>query len=376
MKPQSSSLMTIMHFIIRKKPISIDKSKIHRILILRLDAIGDVLRTTPLIRELRKIFPKAEIDYIVSSNSKGILVGNPNINNIIPINTKIGHLSHITRVTTYFEAAINLRKNKYDLLINLEPHWLSQFFTLLLNIPISIGFDRAGEGFALNNKIPYDGSKNEIFKNLEILKFFGKTSRNTKLDIFIPKKDIDFAESILKKHNLYKKKVIGFAPGISDNTIAEERYREWPKEKYAKLCKILINKGFFLVFIGTKKQKKLIKDIIKNLNTKDYLNMVGKTTIMQAAAFIKNCNLFIGGDSGPIHIAAATNTNIIALFGPTSPKRAAPLTKNTYIIYKKKNNEPEKYDIYGRYLNCKNETYMERIFPQDILKVVYKIIKK
>lgn len=373
MKPQNLLIM-LMHFIIRKKPVSIDKSKIHKILILRLDAIGDVLRTTPLIREVRKIFPNAEIDYAVSNNSKSILIGNPNINKIISINTKIGHLSHIKRISTYFKAAVNLRKQNYDLIINLEPHWLSQFFTLLLHIPIAIGFDREGEGFALNNKIPYDGSENEILKNLDLLKFFKNTSRNTKLDIFIPKKDIVFAERILKKHNLYKKKVIGFAPGISDSTIAEERYREWPKEKYAELSKILIKKGFFLVFLGTKNQRGIINDIIKDLNPKQYLNIAGKTTIMQAAAFIKNCDLFIGGDSGPIHIAAATNTSIIALFGPTSPKRAAPLTKDTYIIYKKRNNEPEKYDIYGRYLNCKNETYMERIAVRDILLIINKIV--
>ena len=76
-----------------------------------------------------------------------------------------------------------------------------------------------------------------------------------------------------------------------------------------------------------------------------------------------------------MHIAAAMNVPIIAMFGPTPPRRAAPMTKDSYILYKKKENEPEKYDVWGRYINCDRETYTERIKVDDVLSLVYNIFR-
>ncbi len=359
---------------IKKKRIVVDKSRINKILVLRLGAMGDVLRTTPLIIELRKIMPNAKIDYMVSDGIKTILDGNPNIDEIIGVKGKNLYGLSFSRFITFYNMSKEIRKRKYDLVFNLEPHYLSQLFVLSCRIPISIGWDRFGEGFSLNNKVAYDGSANEIEKALELLKFFGKVPKSTKLDIFLSKKDIEFASNFIKRNNLVKKMIIGMAPGASKNDKAEEKYRRWGVGNYRELSKRLIDKEYVLLFFGNKDDKHVISKVTKGLKKKAYFDMSGKTSIKEAAALIKKCDLFIAHDSGPMHIAAAMNTPIIALFGPTSPRRAGPMTKNSHVIYKKRKNEPEKYDVYGRYINCEKNTYMERITVGDVLNVVNKVL--
>ena len=367
-------LFKVIGKIVNKKKIKLKKLEINRILILRLGAIGDVLRTTPLVRELRKILPDAEIDYITSEKVASILKGNSNINKIInPIGNNI-YGNNISRLIMFYRMSRYIKRRRYDLILNLEPHWLSQFFVLSCSIPISIGWDRYGEGFSLNNKIAYDGSTNEVYKALELLKFFGKVPQNTKLDIFLSKKDKDFATNFIKKNKLNRKRIIGLAPGASKNEMAEEKYRRWSVKNYNELSKKLIDMGYFLLFFGNIGDKQIINRVTKGLKKRYYTDTSGKTSIKEAAALIKKCNIFISHDSGPMHIAAAMDIPIIALFGPTSPRRARPLTKS-YVIYKKRKDEPEKYDIWGRYINCKKETYMERITVDDILFYINKIYK-
>lgn len=366
--------LNIIKLIIRKRKVKLNKYKINKVLILRLGAMGDVLNTTPFVKELKKVIPNAKIDYIVSNNVSGILEGNPNINEIIKVSGKDLYGKSISRLITFYKLSRYIKSKKYDLIFNLEPHWLSQFFTLLCEIPISIGFDRFGEGFSLNYKVLYDGKTNEILKYLELLKFFGVKPKNTELEIFLSKHDKDFALNFIKSNNILNKNIIGMSPGAGKNEKAEEVYKRWSILNYKKLCKILVSKGFFLLFFGNKDDKLIVRKIIKGLNKRSYLDTSGKTSIREAVALIDKCNLFIAHDSGPMHIASAMKIPIIALFGPTPPRRFAPLSQNVYIIYKKYKNEPEKYDIFGKFINCEKETYMERITVNDVLDLLNKII--
>ena len=360
------TISTIMDLVVRKKIVHIDKQKIRKVLILRLGAIGDVIRTTPMLRELRRMLPDARIDYLVNYNIKEVLEGNPNIDRIIDLKGQIYGKSFKT-LKTFYNAEKEIRREKYDLLINLEPHYLSQMFVLWCNIPIVIGWDRLGEGFALNNRVRYDGTANEIEKALEVLKFIGGYRKKTDLEIYLSKEDKVFARRLIKNNGIKRKKVV-MSSGGTRNAFASETQRRWPAEKYKELAERLAERGFLIIFVGDKYDKDVIREVSKDLKKGDYIDTSGKTTIKQMAAIIKKCDLFISHDSGPMHIAAAVKTPIIALFGPTDPRRAAPMTKNTYVIYKKKRNEPEQYNVYGCYINKKKD-YINRITVDE---VVYK----
>lgn len=354
----------IIQLVIRKKPIKIEKEKIRKVLVLRLGAIGDVIRTTPMLRELKRMLPDARIDYLVNYNIKEVLEGNPNVDRIIGLKGQIYGKSFKT-LKTFYNAGKEIRREKYDLLINLEPHYLSQMFALWCNIPIVIGWDRLGEGFALNNRVRYDGTANEIEKALEVLKFIGRYQKKTNLEIYLSKGDEAFARRSIKNKGIKRRKVV-MSPGGTRNAFASETQRRWPAEKYKELAKRLSECGFLIIFVGDKYDKDVIKKVSKNLKKGDYIDTSGRTTIKQMAAIIKECDLFISHDSGPMHIAAAVQTPIIALFGPTNPRRAAPMTKNTYVIYKRKGNEPGQYDLYGRYIN-KEKNYINRITVDEVL---------
>ena len=212
--PKRILLSRIIKLFIRKKRVRIDPHKINRVLILRLGAMGDVLRTTPLLRELRRALPNAKIDYLVGNYAKPVLDGNPNIDEIIGMGGKLYGISISTLIGFYKMSRI-IRHRRYDLIINLEPHYLSQLFVLSCGIPISIGWDRYGEGFSLNNKVEYDGSSNEIEKGLEIMKFFGVKSKDTRLDLYLSKHNIEFADRFVRRYKLKNRAVIGMAPGAN-----------------------------------------------------------------------------------------------------------------------------------------------------------------
>ena len=366
------TIPTIMDLAIRKKIVHIDKQKIRKVLVLRLGAIGDVIRTTPMLRELRRMLPDARIDYLVNYNIKEVLEGNPNIDRIIGLKGQIYGRSFKT-LKTFYNAEKEIRKEKYGLLINLEPHYLSQMFALLCNIPIAIGWDRLGGGFALNNKVKYEGTANEIEKALEVLKFIGRYRKKTDLEIYLSKGDEAFARRSIKSKGIKRKKVV-MSPSGTRNAFASETQRRWPAEKYKELAERLIECGFLIIFVGDKYDKGVIKEVSKNLKKEDYIDTSGRTTIKQMAAIIKECDLFISHDSGPMHIAAAVQTPIIALFGPTNPRRAAPMTKNTHVIYKKKKNEPEQYNVYGCYINKKKD-YINRITVDEVLYQAKLVLK-
>ncbi len=365
---EKSILAGIFKKVIVRKKANIDASKLNRILVLRLGAMGDVVRTTPMLRELRRMVPNARIDYLVSGRVSEVLEGNPNVDRIIRLNGQIYGLSFQT-IATFYRAARRIRKEKYDLMINLEPHYFSQFFTLMCGIPIVIGWDRAGEGFALNNKVEYDGRSNEIYKALETLKFIGRYRKNADLEIYIGKKEREFARKELSKAR--KGRLIAIAPGATRNQRASETIRRWPEERYRELSERLARMGYTIVFVGDRHDKGVIKKVSGNLKKGSYIDTSGKTTIKEMAAIIGMCDLFISHDSGPMHIAAAVKTPIIALFGSTEPRRAAPLTKNSIVIYKRRKNEPLQYDIYGRYINTDMD-YLKRISVEEVISQVKK----
>lgn len=340
-----------------------------KILLFKLGAIGDTLMTTPFLRQLKKTYPKAKIDYLIGNASKDVLIGNRNINKIIPFDESIIFKK---RIRQYFELKNKIKREHYDKVFVLDKHWAMNFTAKMFGIRERIGFDRLGkEGKFLTKKIYYGNEKHEIYYYLDLLKADGikPDYKDTRMDLTLSKNDIKKAENIWKKNSLEDKKVICIIPGGGNNPGESTGVRNWPIYRYIRLAEKLITKKYSVILVGGKSDEKLSRIITENIkHNKKIINLTGILTLKESAAVISKCHYVICNDSGPMHLAACVNDKIISLFGPTNPARKAPLLKSSHAIWKGKKEYDKNYELFGKTPRIEAINSIKKITVNDVLK--------
>ena len=295
------------------------------ILLIQLWGLGESILTLPTIKALRKKYSKSKIDILVTDRNKDVYFNNKNLDG--------------TRVISLNPFAIKwfMSKNfrKYDLVIDME-----EYLNISSIISFSLGKNRIGYAHGVRSllytkTVPYKDKQHVVYTFLDLLKPLGIKKTVEKLPQLNyssnNKKNID---ELLKKFNIGKKDfIIGIAPGAAESA----KSRMWPWKNYTELCSIILktNKKNRIVFIGNKDEDELIKKIQNNVKGKNKTtNTAGLFELNALFYLIEKCNLFIGNDAGPMHIAAAQNVKTIGLFGPNLPVRFRPYGKKNVSIYK------------------------------------------
>jgi len=332
-----------------------------KILIFRLGALGDVLMTTPLLRAVREKYRKAEITYLTGKWPAKALTNNKNIDKIMTFDENIIFRKNILEIMKLVK---KIKKQKYDMCLVLDKSYLINMLFLVAGIPVRIGFDRNGEGFANTHNVPYKAEKYELDYYLDIVKLLGCKIKNKNMDIFTTKYDRDFSENFFKFKSITDAVVI--APGGAMNPGAVMLEKRWPMINYIKLIKKLPEK-YVIILLGGKEDKVVCKDVQDRIVNRKIFNLAGKTSIQQTAEIIKKCKLVITHDSGTMHIAGATDAKLVAIFGPTSPKRFAP--KNAIIVESKLKGCPC-YDAFGKYNKKIAKRCIESVSVEDVVKKI------
>ena len=338
---------------------------LNRIIVFKTGAIGDVLMSTPFLRALRKRFPNAQIDYWIGRWAKDVLEGNENINNLLTFGQNIFFKKNIFGLISLL---LKIKKQRYDMAFVLDKLWVINYFINLSGIPKRVGFDRNGEGWPNTINVKYGPVKHEIDYYLELAYKVGASNEKDKsLEVNLSKGDRRFAVNFILKNSLSRKKIIGLAPAGGGNPGQKGSFKRFPKEKYINLIYALIKKGFRIIFFGSKSDVKY-NDYIKSRIQDSILDITGKTTIKHSIALMKYLNYFICNDSGPMHMASAAGCRVISIFGPTDPRRLAPLNKGSVYIWKPTKYDPC-YDIYGRRHNTAHDC-MSNLSENDILRLI------
>lgn len=336
-----------------------------KILLFKTGAIGDTIMTTPLVRQLRKAYPKAKIDYLIGDVASQVLKNNPNIDEIITFDPNIFFKK---KLLEYLKLVNNIRKKNYDLVFVLDKHWIFNYTAFLFRIPARIGFDRLGkEGKYLTQKIYYSNAKHEIYYYLDLLKGvkIKPNYKDNKTDLILDENSVTFANKFWKQHQITRD-TIAIAPGGGKNSGEKTEYRNWPIEEYIKLIKELEN-IYTIILIGGKEDLEKYTLIKKTTNSKNIISLVGKCSIKESAAVMKRCKCVICNDTGTMHIAGTVNKKIISLFGPTRPDRKAPLWKESKSIWKDEDIYEQDYELYGKKTNKK---FMTKIRPKDVKRCI------
>lgn len=343
-----------------------------KIMLFKIGALGDVLMTTPFVRQLRKAFPRAEIVYYVGKYAADVLQGNKNIDRVEIFDQNIFYKKNAIRALSLRN---KIRKERFDVAFVFDKHWSFGLFIKLCGIPARIGFNRNGEGKYHTHSIIYQQVQHEVHYYLSLLEAIGIKPNNndTQLDLPLAKKDLSFADKFFKAHKL-KGKIIGIVPGGGKNPGEKEPIRRWAIEKMMELVRRL-SENHKILLIGGPEDVELCENIIIFLKSKNIISAAGKASRKQSATLMKKCSVIVCGDSGPMHIASAVNNRIVSLFGPTNPKRKAPLHKESIAIWHDQDIYEEDYELYGRLPDLRKR-WMTKITVKEVEEAVRKLLHR
>ena len=293
------------------------------ILIVKLSAIGDVIHALPVAHTLKQTYPNARITWVVEKPAYDLLTNNPDIDEII-IFDKPKFKSLAGLLANGYQFAQELKARQFDLAIDLQGLFKSAAIAYLSGAPKRLVYCNARElSHLVGQRICGEHEQGHVVdRYLDVAKHLGCRVDKVLFPINITeseaKKTIAIANHAgLRLENPY----IILAPGTNWPS------KCWPPTHFAKLADKLYDDNIIPVIVGGPNDSRLAREIIANTKIPP-IDLAGKTTMKQLAYIIKKSQAFVGGDTGPMHLAAAVGTKVVAMFGPTDPKRNGPYGDN------------------------------------------------
>ena len=296
----------------------------HSILLWMPNWIGDVILTLPSVQSLRRAYPKARITAVVKPPSDELLLGHPAINTVHPLPS--GPDSGFWKDVKF---ARSLKKYKFDLGIVLPNSFGAAFLLSLTGAKNRLGYNTDARDILLTHPIV---TTNRLKKSQYRVEYYFKIFSPLKMDVpdtvFSPvikqEGDLSVREALLNIGLDEDEEFIVLHPGTS------KVERSWHVERFGILCqKIIKFDGKKLVLIGTKSEEAIIKRI------KDYcppgkVKVSTPINLRVLAGILKKSRIFIGNDSGMMHLAAMVGTPIVSIFGPGNPSTTGPYMDSEY----------------------------------------------
>jgi heptosyltransferase-3 len=304
---------------------------IHKILVIKLRHIGDVLLSIPVFRALRETFPDADLSALVNCGTEEILKGNPLVDEIISFNRDIKRLPLISRTLGEMDFLKQIRKRGFDMTVDLTGGDRAALLSYLSGARYRIGWkDRkgfTGKKYLYTHLSKPDSGRHMVLQNLDIVRARGIDTKNLSVDFHIPVSDRAFVRNILKKHRSDEFKAV-----VHIHPTSRWLFKCWKDEYMAEVIRWLLAKGIFVIMTSSPDERELEKSerILalfrsnRDRQPSAILNLCGKTSIKQLGAISEASALFFGVDSAPMHIAAAVGTPVVALFGPTGAHNWGP----------------------------------------------------
>ena len=300
-----------------------------RILVIKLDHLGDVLLATPVFSNLRRAYPNAELHALTGAWSRVVLEKHPDVNNVVEYNSPaFCRTGQPTSLRETFKLYRQLRRQKYGLIVELRSDWRTVWFAFLRLTPKRLS--RAALQVANKLGFAQFSGTHETTRNLDVLRQAGIPTPVQTAIFSVTTEDKKWASDFLATYQIDRQHpLIAIHPG---SPIALKR---WLPERYAELADWLIaQKRAQILFVGVKDEIPITTEI-QALMRGESINIAGKTTLIQLASILPTCNVFIGNDSGPMHLAAAVGTQTIGLYGPGDPTRFGPAGAKCQTIQRK-----------------------------------------
>jgi heptosyltransferase-2 len=300
---------------------------IRKILIRSVNWIGDAVMTTPALSVIREQFPHAEITILANAMVSQLFLHHPGIDTIITFDRLGKHRGIAGRL----RLAAELRKHKFDLAIILPNSFDSALVPWLAGIPTRIGKCSDGRTLLLNRRFNPEkpaGACHEVEYYLNLMQHFGITGSCTRPQLSITAEEENRATALLAELSIRPDDfVLGINPGASYGSA-----KRWYPDKFAQVARRLAAEWSAKVVIFGGPGETAIAADIENRLEGAAVNAAGKTSVRELMALIKRCNFFITNDSGPMHIAAAFDVPLVAIFGSTDHTGTSPYNNNSVVV--------------------------------------------
>jgi len=359
------------------------KSK--KVLITRLCCVGDVIYSIPLIKTIKRNDPDVKITYVVTNWCKQIIEMVPEIDDIIVFDAPYQKISILSKLLHSFSLWRKIFFGKYYVGINLHRSIFFPIIFFFANIKVRIGF---GKNIFLNRKVFYDDTLHESKKFLSLLSSFNYKEIIELPEILPSEEDKTFVDNLLSKYNIAENNIlVGIYADGGRNPGQIMEIRQLSSDKYIEFIQNVLKKYSNITFllINSKEGKGNAEKINEAINNKNCI-LLSNLTLKQIAALSEKCKTFIGGDTGILHLAAATGTKVIMFYGPDNPNQWAPLNDGNKIIFHLIDCSPcytpvtvkDKSNFVGNTFICKrgDALCMKIITVEEILNAFEEIISK
>ncbi len=302
--------------------------KIKKILIIRIDGLGDVTLSTPVFKALRDIFPHAEITLLVASWSKELVEGMPTFDEVIYLDVPWVVKNKKEKFSKLIKVIKKVRKRRFDITMDLRGDFRNNILMYLFKGKYRIGYNTTGCQFLLTHVVSLGDNHHPINMGQSLIKYL-KPNNKKKYEpsLWIEEKDRIFSENFLSYNGVKNDDLV-----VIMHPAARWDGRQWQIEGYANIADRLIEKyGVKVVFTGSINDVKLTVKIVKQMKNIPII-ATGKNNLKQFLALLEKCNLFIGVDSGPMHMAAALGIQVIALFGAARVEAMRPYGNGHIIL--------------------------------------------
>lgn len=331
----------------------------HKILIIKPSSLGDVVHSLPFLNVMNKRFPKAEIHWIIARGIEGILEDNPMIHKLIVIdkdNWKKMHRLVCTIKELYLIYRL-LRKEQYDLVVDLQGLLRSGIFAAVTHAPVRAGFYDAREGsnFFYTNKIRVKTNAHAVDRNLEIADFFDCDISDVRFPL-----PLSGTQHAPIEASFFHERYAVLVPG------ARWQSKRWSPEKFGELAARLPVKS---VIVGGKEDV-ADSECVMNVSHGKAVSFTGRTSIKELINIIRHAQFVVSNDSGPMHVAASLNVPVFAIFGPTNPERTGPYGKGHIVIRKNLECSP----CYKK--RCSNLKCLNMISVDEVVEAIFEKISK
>jgi heptosyltransferase-1 len=346
----------------RKGPLKIEPISIQKILLIRLRRIGDIILTTPAIRVLRENLPQAEISFIVEEPYKELVEGNEDIDRII-VHQKS------PKFREFLQSIKSIRREKYDVVIDFHGGPRASLLALFSRARIKIGYQIKYKSFIYDIRIPRKPSEGYIHSaenHINLVRALG-IQVTTLPSLRLPeakKEEIDKIKEIISEKDLEQTKIVTIHIG------AGNEFRQWGKERFAELIRLLSQiSNIQIILVGTPEDRETEDYILKHASS-PVISLLGKLTLRELKLIIARSFLFIGVDSGPMHIAAATSTPLVALFGPNLSAINSPWKANAVVIEKNLDCRPcDQRNCIHKDIRC-----LRNITPEEVYQACLRFV--
>ncbi len=332
--------------------------QIRKILVFTTNWLGDALFLSPLVAALKDNFPQSRLSVLCVSRVKLVFQDNPNVDEVISYGEK-GRLGcPIRRLGLVFRLA----GRGFDAAFIIKPSLSRTLLLKLSGVKRIIGFDNPKSGWLLTDKIPApDKALHKIDYFLSMIEHLGLKINQRRYEFYPSAEDEGYIERLFSQ-----KRIPQDVPLILINPGGNWLPKRWPPENFSRLIKRIKQKFPVSIAIsGADKDRGLAEGIIRQSGV-EVFDFSGRTTLGQLGALMKQADIVITADSGPMHIAAAVGRKVIALFGPTSSAITGPYPLGEHIIIQKDVGcEVPCYDK-----NCRDYRCMQAITVDEVLRKV------